>query len=134
MKIDETSELKDMTYYNPSLANSAGDMISNADDLNKFFSFLLSGKLLKERELKEMLTTVPIEEKGLGDGYGLGIYETKLPNGVSVWGHGGSIPGFTTFAGGIMGGKHTLAVNINSLGAIDVFTQFNKMMQIEFKK
>lgn len=89
MKIDETSELKDMTYYNPSLANSAGDMISNADDLNKFFSFLLGGKLLKERELKEMLTTVPIEGKGVGDGYGLGIYETKLPNGVSVWGHGG---------------------------------------------
>ncbi|EEK72801.1 MULTISPECIES: serine hydrolase domain-containing protein [Bacillus] len=134
MKIDETSELKDMTYYNPSLANSAGDMISNADDLNKFFSFLLGGKLLKERELKEMLTTVPIEGKGVGDGYGLGIYETKLPNGVSVWGHGGAIPGFTTFVGGVMGGKHTLAVNINSLGAMDVFTQFNKMMQIEFKK
>lgn len=52
MKIDETSELKDMTYYNPSLANSAGDMISDADDLNKFFSSLLGGKLLKERELK----------------------------------------------------------------------------------
>jgi D-alanyl-D-alanine carboxypeptidase len=134
MKIDETSELKDMTYYNPSLANSAGDMISNADDLNKFFSFLLGGKLLKERELKEMLTTVPIEGKGVGDGYGLGIYETKLPNGISVWGHGGAIPGFTTFVGGVMGGKHTLAVNINSLGAMDVFTQFNKMMQIEFKK
>ncbi len=134
MKIDETSELKDMTYYNPSLANAAGDMISNADDLNKFFSSLLGGKLLKERELKEMLTTVPIEGKGLGDGYGLGIYETKLPNGVSVWGHGGAIPGFTTFIGGVMGGKHTLAANINSLGVMDVFTQFNKMMQIEFKK
>ncbi|PGO22391.1 D-alanyl-D-alanine carboxypeptidase [Bacillus cereus] len=134
MKIDETSELKDMTNYNPSLANAAGDMISNADDLNTFFASLLGGKLLKERELKEMLTTVPIEGKGLGDGYGLGIYETKLPNGISVWGHGGAIPGFTTFVGGVMGGKHTLAVNINSLGAMDVFTQFNKMMQIEFKK
>lgn len=43
-----------------------------------------------------MLTTVPIEGKDLGDGYGLGIYETKLPNGVSVWGHGGAIPGFMT--------------------------------------
>ncbi|UYX55304.1 beta-lactamase family protein [Bacillus thuringiensis] len=134
MKIDGTSELKDITYYNPSLANSAGDMISNADDLNKFFSSLLGGKLLKERELKEMLTTVPIEGKGVGDGYGLGIYETKLPNGVSVWGHGGAIPGFTTFAGGVIGGKHTLAVSINSLGTIDIFTQFNKMMQIEFNK
>ena len=81
-----------------------------------------------------MLTTVPIGRKGLGDGYGLGIYETKLPNGVSIWGHAGWIPGFTTFVGGVIGGKHTLAVSINSLGAIDIITQFNKMMQVEFKK
>ncbi|MDR2994010.1 MAG: beta-lactamase family protein [Bacillus cereus] len=134
MKIDDKGELKDMTDYNPSLANAAGDMISNTDDLNKFFSSLLGGKLLKERELKEMLTTVPVEGKGVGDGYGLGIYETKLPNGVSVWGHGGAIPGFTTFAGGVIGGKHIFAVNTNSLGAIDILTQFNKMMQIEFNK
>ncbi|HDR7951402.1 TPA: beta-lactamase family protein [Bacillus toyonensis] len=134
VKTEGTSELKDITYYNPSLANSAGDMISNADDLNKFFSSLLSGKLLKERELKEMLTTVPVEGKAVGDGYGLGIYETKLPNGVSVWGHGGGIPGFTTFAGGVIGGKHTLAVSINSLDEVDIVSQFNKMMQIEFNK
>ncbi len=63
--MEGTGEFKDITYYNPSLANAAGDMISNADDLNKFFSSLLGGKLLKERELKEMLTTVPIEGKGL---------------------------------------------------------------------
>ncbi|HDR7446857.1 MULTISPECIES: serine hydrolase domain-containing protein [Bacillus] len=134
VKTEGTSELKDITYYNPSLANSAGDMISNADDLNKFFSSLLSGKLLKERELKELLTTVPVEGKAVGDGYGLGIYETKLPNGVSVWGHGGGIPGFTTFAGGVIGGKHTLAVSINSLDEVDIVSQFNKMMQIEFNK
>ncbi|KAA0766306.1 serine hydrolase [Bacillus sp. SH5-2] len=134
MKIDENSELKDMTDYNPSLANSAGDMISNADDLNKFFSSLLGGKLLKGNQLKEMLTTVPVEGKEVGDGYGLGIYETKLPNGVSVWGHGGGIPGFTTFAGGVIGGKHTLAISINSLGGIDIAAQFNKMMKIEFNK
>ncbi|EJQ95641.1 hypothetical protein IGW_01871 [Bacillus cereus ISP3191] len=134
VKTEGASELKDITYYNPSLANAAGDMISNADDLNKFFSSLLAGKLLKERELKEMLTTVPVEGKAVGDGYGLGIYETKLPNGVSVWGHGGGIPGFTTFAGGVIGGKHTLAVSINSLDEVDIVSQFNKMMQIEFNK
>ncbi|MGE7867255.1 serine hydrolase domain-containing protein [Bacillus paramycoides] len=134
MKIDEKSDLKDMTDYNPSLANSAGDMISNADDLNKFFSSILGGKLLKENQLKEMLTTVPVEGKGVGDGYGLGIYETKLSNGVSIWGHAGGIPGFTTFAGGVIGGQHTFAVSINSLGAIDIGTQFNKMMKIEFNK
>ncbi|MGN4446811.1 serine hydrolase domain-containing protein [Bacillus cereus group sp. MYBK79-1] len=134
LKIDGTSELKDVTYYNPSIGSSAGDMISNADDLNKFFSSLLGGKLLKERELKEMLTTVPTEGEGVGDGYGLGIYETKLPKGVSVWGHGGAIPGFMTFAGGVIGGKHTFAVNVNSLGPVDILTQFDKMMQVEFNK
>ena len=60
-------------------------MISTADDLNKFFTYLLSGKLLKEQQLKQMLTTVPTDREGTG--YGLGIYETKLPNGVSIWGH-----------------------------------------------
>ena len=39
--------------------SSDGDMISTADDLNKFFSCLLGGKLLKEQQLKQMLTTVP---------------------------------------------------------------------------
>jgi len=111
---DGASELKDVTYYNPSIANSAGDMISTADDLNKFFFYLLSGKLLKEQQLKQMLTTVPTGIEGI-DGYGLGIYETKLPNGVSIWGHTGGIPGFSTLAGGTLGGKHTLAVNLNSL-------------------
>ena len=66
--------------------------------------------------------------------YGLGIYETKLPNGVSVWGHGGGIPGFATFAGGVIGGKHTLAISLNSIGGVDIVPQLNKMMQIEFNK
>ncbi|PEJ08246.1 D-alanyl-D-alanine carboxypeptidase [Bacillus toyonensis] len=129
---DGASELKDVTYYNPSIGSSAGDMISTADDLNKFFSSLLGGKLLKEQQLKQMLTTVPtgIAETG---GYGLGIYETKLPNGVSIWGHSGGIPGFSTFAGGILGGKHTLAVNLNNLKA-DSPDPFKNILLAEFSK
>ncbi|ENQ3112664.1 beta-lactamase family protein [Bacillus cereus] len=109
-RYDEESELKDVTYSYP--GSSDGDMISTADDLNKFFSYLLSGKLLKEQQLKQMLTTVPTGTEVI-DGYGLGIYETKLPNGVSIWGHAGASPGFSTFAGGTLGGKHTLAINLN---------------------
>ncbi|PEA29848.1 D-alanyl-D-alanine carboxypeptidase [Bacillus toyonensis] len=129
---DGASELKDVTYYNPSIGSSAGDMISTADDLNKFFSSLLGGKLLKEQQLKQMLTTVPtgIAETG---GYGLGIYETKLPNSVSIWGHSGGIPGFSTFAGGTLGGKHTLAVNLNNLKA-DSPDPFKNILLAEFSK
>lgn len=130
---DGASELKDVTYYNPSIGSSAGDMISTADDLNKFFSYLLSGKLLKEQQLKQMLTTVPTGSAELG-GYGLGIYETKLPNGVSIWGHSGGIPGFSTFAGGTLGGKHTLAVNLNSLGKADSPDPFKNILLAEFSK
>lgn len=39
-----------------------------------------------------------------------------------------------TFAGGVIGGKHTFAVNANSLGPVEILTQFNKMMQVEFNK
>ena len=85
LQLDGASELKDVTYINP--GSSDGDMISTADDLSKFFSYLLGGKLLKEQQLKQMLTTVPTNREGTG--YGLGILEIKLPNGVSVWGHRG---------------------------------------------
>jgi len=132
IQLDGASETKDVTYYNPSMGSSAGDMISTADDLNKFFSYLLGGKLLKEQQLKQMLTTVPTGEAELGR-YGLGIYETKLPNGVSIWGHGGSIPGFVTFAGGTLGGKHTLTVNLNSLKA-DSPNPFKNILLAEFSK
>ncbi|HHX7190424.1 serine hydrolase [Bacillus thuringiensis] len=109
-RYDGESELKDVTYSNP--GSSDGDMISTAEDLNKFFSYLLSGKLLKEQQLKQMLTTVPTGMEGIGR-YGLGIYENKLQNGTSIWGHSGGVPGFSTFAGGTLGGKHILAINLN---------------------
>ncbi|MDN4873794.1 serine hydrolase domain-containing protein [Bacillus cereus] len=128
-QLDGASELKDVTYINP--GSSDGDIISTADDLNKFFSYLLGGKLLKEQQLKQMLTSVPTNREGTG--YGLGIYETKLPNGDSVWGHRGSVPGFTTFAGGTLGGKHTLAVNLNSFKA-DSPDPFKSILLAEFSK
>ncbi|PFB26168.1 serine hydrolase domain-containing protein [Bacillus cereus] len=132
IQLDRASEPKDVTDYNPSMGSSAGDMISTADDLNKFFSYLLGGKLLKEQELKQMLTTVPTGIDELGDS-GLGIFKMKLSNGISIWGHGGTIPGFLTFAGGTLGGKHTLAVNLNSLKA-DSPDPFKNILLAEFSK
>ncbi|MDF9496535.1 serine hydrolase [Bacillus cereus] len=130
LQLDEASGPKDVTYSYP--GNSDGDMISTADDLNKFFSYLLSGKLLKEQQLKQMITTVPTGIVGM-DGYGLGIYENKLPNGVSIWGHTGGSPGFSTLAGGIIGGKHTLAVNLNSI-KVNSPDPFKNILLAEFSK
>ncbi|OPH48443.1 D-alanyl-D-alanine carboxypeptidase [Paenibacillus ferrarius] len=130
---DEASEIKDVTYYNPSAGSSAGDMISDADDLNKFFSSLLGGKLLKEEQLKQMLTTVPVGRSGI-EGYGLGISEIKLSNGVSIWGHTGGILGFSTIAGGTLGGNHTLVVSLNSLGRDNSPNPFKSILLSEFNK
>ncbi|TXR99240.1 D-alanyl-D-alanine carboxypeptidase [Bacillus sp. SH7-1] len=129
IQLDGASELKDVTYINP--GSSDGDMISTADDLNKFFSYLLSGKLLKEQQLNQMLTTVPTDREGTG--YGLGIVEFKLPNGVTVWGHRGSVLGFSTFVGGTLGGKHTLAVNLNSFNFSNP-DPFKSILLAEFRK
>ena len=130
---EEGSELKDVTYFNPSIASSAGDMISTADDLNKFFSYLLGGKLLKEKQLNQMFTTVPAGRGGI-NGYGLGIFEIKLPNGVPIWGHTGGIPGFDTFVGGTHGGRHMLAVNLNSMGRTESPGLFKGILLAEFSK
>ncbi|MCU5663375.1 beta-lactamase family protein [Bacillus cereus] len=130
---EEGIELKDVTYFNPSIASSAGDMISAADDLNKFFSYLLGGKLLKEKQLNQMFTTVPAGRGGI-NGYGLGIFEIKLPNGVPIWGHTGGIPGFDTFVGGTHGGRHMLAVNLNSMGRTESPGLFKSILLAEFSK
>ncbi|MBD8499434.1 serine hydrolase domain-containing protein [Paenibacillus arenosi] len=109
-------KLLDTTEMNTSWANAAGDMISTVDDLNTFFGALLGGQLVKPELLKQMMTTV---EAPLLGKYGLGIYETKLPNGTSFWGHGGNLPGFSTMAGGIAGGEHVIALSTNLLSDKD---------------
>ncbi|MFC6090285.1 serine hydrolase domain-containing protein [Saccharothrix lopnurensis] len=81
-------EVVDITELNPSVAWAAGEMISTTEDLGRFVDALLDGRLLRPAQQREMLTTV--------QGYGLGIEATELPCGVTTWGHGGGIPGYST--------------------------------------
>ncbi len=87
-------------------------MVSTAKDLTTFFSALLGGKLLNDEMMKQMFTGV----KSPYGNYGLGIYEVTLPNGTSYWTHGGGIHGFSTLAGGRLGGEHVMAINTNAVG------------------
>ncbi|MCI0768351.1 D-alanyl-D-alanine carboxypeptidase, partial [Bacillus sp. TL12] len=45
----------------------------------------------------------------------------------------GGNPGFSTFAGGTIGGKHTLAVNLNSIKAYSP-DLFKNILLAEFSK
>ncbi|GGZ58345.1 D-alanyl-D-alanine carboxypeptidase [Streptomyces inusitatus] len=100
-----TVKVYDVTELNPSVAWAAGDMISSAGDLNRFFSALMRGKLIPNEQLKAMKTTV--------SGYGLGIATDTLGCGVTLWGHGGGIHGSGSSALTTEDGRHTLAYNVN---------------------
>ncbi|MGW0843595.1 serine hydrolase domain-containing protein [Streptomyces sp. NPDC002787] len=108
-----TGPTYDVTELNPSLAYSAGEMISDSGDLNRFYSALLKGRLLPPKQLTEMKTTIKVDEIP-GAGYGLGLIERKLSCGVTVWGHGGGIHGSASEAVTTSDGSHSLAFNFNS--------------------
>ncbi|WP_371652740.1 MULTISPECIES: serine hydrolase domain-containing protein [unclassified Streptomyces] len=111
---EATGRTYDVTALNPSIAGSAGEMVSNSADLNRFYRALLTGELLPQRQLKEMTTTVPMDPGAPGDGrYGLGLMVNKLPCGTEVWGHGGGIHGSSSEALTTKDGRHSLAFNFN---------------------
>jgi len=92
-------ELDDVSFVNISFAGAAGGLISNPEDVTKFFQSLLGGKLLKPSSLREMLRFVDTKEKGDGlinRRYGLGIQlieaETPELGKFTFVGHGGTNP------------------------------------------
>lgn len=94
---DTTLPLVDSTEQTVSWAQSAGAVISNARDLNRFFSALLSGRLLPEEQLREMTTMVPVNADGK-QSYGLGLRGRTLSCGTTVYGHTGTVQGYYTYA------------------------------------
>ncbi|MFB9830868.1 serine hydrolase domain-containing protein [Actinoallomurus acaciae] len=85
----------DITRMNPSIAGSAGAMISTTGDLDRFYAALLGGRLLPAAWLAEMKKTVPNPDGGPAEeADGLGIDGMRLPCGVTVWGYDGGIVGY----------------------------------------
>ncbi|MEV7421726.1 serine hydrolase domain-containing protein [Streptomyces sp. NPDC091212] len=91
--------LVDATVEDPSWGWAAGAMVSTNSDVNRFFTALLDGKLLKPAQLAEMKTTVPAEDPTPGSRYGLGLMSKPLSCGGVYWGHGGDIFGYETRGG-----------------------------------
>lgn len=103
------------TYLDPSIAWSAGAVISNMYDLNTFIKAYVNGSLWANSETTEKLLDIEYGEKGrfeIGDGTwffngpngafymsGNGIQHYRIPDNVSgdkYWGHYGQIPGYET--------------------------------------
>ncbi|MET9485656.1 serine hydrolase domain-containing protein [Nocardia sp. NPDC006630] len=102
----------DLTEFNPSIAGSAGSMISSATDLNHFLTALMTGHLLPPPELQAMMTTRPTGDSS-DDAYGLGLQSTPLPCGGLYWGHDGGIMGFQTLGATTTDGRTaTMMINL----------------------
>lgn len=98
LRPDDTAlPLVDSTEQTVSWAQSAGAVISNAEDLNRFYSALLSGKLLPAEQLEDMTTMVPVTAGGK-QSYGLGLRARALSCGTTVYGHTGTVQGYYTYA------------------------------------
>jgi D-alanyl-D-alanine carboxypeptidase len=110
-------EFIDATEQNPSWGGAAGAMISTLDDGNRFLRLLVSGKVLKPAQLKEMQTTVTPSEgfrQNWPDArYGLGIMFVPNSCGGS-WSHGGDIMGFQTRNGVTPDGRRSVMVSFNT--------------------
>jgi D-alanyl-D-alanine carboxypeptidase len=102
-------QVVDITKLNPSVAYSAGEMISTTADLDRFIDALLDGRLLKPAQRAELTKTLPFT-----DGYGLGITSSQTPCGTTVWGHDGGIPGYVSFLASTEDTKTRLAGSVTT--------------------
>jgi D-alanyl-D-alanine carboxypeptidase len=109
----------DVTAWSPSGFGAAGAILTNADDLARFYRALLHGRLLPARLLKAMQTIDPVATGGLpdsgilGGGWGLGLLRETFPCG-DAWGHDAENPGYMTAAWSTKNAHRQVVVVVNS--------------------
>ena len=103
--------LLDLTVYNPSAMWAAGNLVSDLDDLARFYRALLGGRLLSPARLAEMKADGEPWESG--QRYGLGLHAIETPCGP-IFGHTGGVPGFSTFAFGSEDGTRQVGLMVNA--------------------
>jgi D-alanyl-D-alanine carboxypeptidase len=126
----------DVTGLSPSLAPGSGAIISTAVDVADFYRALLSGKLLKPKQMTAMKTVVSIRTgkavaSGAGDGLGIG----RPPFSCVGWTHGGELPGYEVVAISSADGRRQTVLMMNqdrSTAAKRAVTLFDKLSEKAF--
>jgi D-alanyl-D-alanine carboxypeptidase len=93
------------TIVSPS-AWGAGQIVSNADDLTRFFAALLQGRLLPPAQLTAMKTDV------VPNGYGLGLRIADTNCG-KAFGHDGDFPGYRNIVWATANGRRVVSIMVN---------------------
>jgi D-alanyl-D-alanine carboxypeptidase len=102
--------LQDVTVGSPSVVWAAGALVSDADDLARFFRALLGGRVLPAQLLRTMETMIPTEASF---SYGLGLQKMRMQCGA-VWGHQGGMPGYSTEALNSKDGRRQVVLSVNA--------------------
>ncbi len=99
---------------------AAGGVVTNAEDVARFYDDLLSGKIVGGPFLGQMLSQRPETNHDLPfRGYGLGI--ATLPTSCgTAYGHSGDAPGFITHAWTIKDGKRSVVMIVNASLTISI--------------
>lgn len=90
----EGTVFKNADYWSPTIAYAAGGLLSNTEDLFKWFKGLLSYKVLKKETLEKVFAPFKLKD-GSAISYGYGWYIQSLSNIKSIE-HGGKMNGFIT--------------------------------------
>lgn len=105
----QSGEFEDKTILNPAPADGAGAMVSDISDLGVWARAVYNGDLLEPETQQARLETQPLEGAPSGGaGYGEGIGG----NG-GIWGHGGTISGFSTEMWYIPEEDATIVISVN---------------------
>jgi D-alanyl-D-alanine carboxypeptidase len=109
----------DVTDFSPTVSSASGAILSNAEDLARFYEALLRGRLIPRRLLNEMQTIDPVATGGipdagiLGGGWGLGLLRENFPCG-EAWGHDSESLGYMTAAWSNRTATRQVVVFVNS--------------------
>ena len=109
-ELPRTRRLRDLDDEgdNPNISWAVGALVSDTHDLARFFSALLSGRLLSEGSLAQMKQTVVVDHEL---GYGLGIFSVQLPCG-RFWGHDGEILNYGTIVAASDDGNRVAVISV----------------------
>ncbi|MFE0152296.1 serine hydrolase domain-containing protein [Nonomuraea sp. NPDC059007] len=130
---ESATKTYDVTELNPSAGWAAGDIVSTAADLDRFFTALLKGRLLPPAQHRQMFATnvVPDGKWIPNTTYGFGVASVKLSCGTTVWGMGGALPGSWSYAYGTRDAARMLVQNVNGDWKYPV-ASFTNVLEAEF--
>ncbi|WP_329375213.1 MULTISPECIES: serine hydrolase domain-containing protein [unclassified Streptomyces] len=106
--------------YRPFDSGADGSMTGTARDLNRFFTALANGRLLRPAEFAAMRPTVAVPQDSghpAGTRDGLGLFFTPLSCGDGYLGHGGSGFGYVIRTATTTDGRRTVTVSAHSRSA-----------------